>query len=262
MRRRLLFVGIIAAAARAQDVHNATALAAGIADGATLYVAEATLVLADEVAVADGVDCAIRRRGGLASATLDGADATRLFAVDGWLTLDSLTLTRGAAPSSGSCGMDSTSCNGGAVWVGASGRLTLVGVTLVANEGAYRGGAVFVSGGRVIASRSTFDDNFAMHSVRARETSRGVHRESSPIHERLASPSAFLSGSLALSQGGAIYFDDGRGDFAFGCAFSDNSAMNGGALFVRAPRREPRAQGSGHEAEAHLSPPPLLALSR
>ena len=67
MRRRLLFVGIIAAAARAQDVHNATALAAGIADGATLYVAEATLVLADEVAVADGVDCAIRRRTSVAA---------------------------------------------------------------------------------------------------------------------------------------------------------------------------------------------------
>ena len=168
MRRRAL-LWLVVAAARAQDVHNETALAAGIADGATLYVAEATLVITAELAVADGVDCAIRRRGGLASATLDGADASRLFAVDGWLTLDSLTLTRGAAPSYSSCGVASTNCNGGAVWVGASGRLTLVGVTLVANEWAYRGGAVFVSGGRVIASRSTFDDNFAMHSVRGRD---------------------------------------------------------------------------------------------
>jgi len=140
---------------------NETALRSALDRGETAIelVPGVALVLGATLTVDAGASVAIAAAedgGSGAATTLDGADGVRLLYVSGALSLAGLTLARGRSPRLNQCDQDADTCNGGAIFVAASGELRLDGVTFAGNTLARRGGALYTQG-YVYAERTVFE---------------------------------------------------------------------------------------------------------
>lgn len=172
--------------------------------------------------------------------TLDGVDAPRnnaLFAVSptGELHLQTLTIANApngavrAAASGGAVFADdvlfldnSTSGNGGAI---SAKTITVTNSTFTGNQAAL-GGAIFtLAGGLLTVTDSSFDLNTASLDGGAFHTaSSAVFTNVDVISNTALNSAGGGGGGVVAAQGGLATFTD--------TLFSDNSAFNGGALWV------------------------------
>ena len=124
-------------------------LRAAVLDGDQLIdVATTGIMFSSMMSVANGDTIEVSST---LSAVLDGGNATRLFRVNGDLTLRELTLAHGARSMS-NCEDPYTVCGGGSVYVSATGSLALVGCTVRNNEAYVRSGVCARSIIRVITT--------------------------------------------------------------------------------------------------------------